>query len=356
MKILIISERLGYSSTTSYSLELCQALKERGHSLKVLTLGGAQIENFHAADLEALIVKFNFFSFRKLLHLIREYEPDLVHIQNLRSLSFGLRITESLNLPFLVTIHHLPQSSQVNLSHANLVRVIAVNEVIRESLVNDFLLPKDQIRVLRSGLNLDRFIPGEAPLSLEDGRIPVIGAIGRLSKVKGYEFLLQAARKVLDKGKEVHFLIIGDGEEEASLRKLVRQLELQKQVTFCPPLPDLAELMRNFDILVVPTQRGGLGLTALEAMAMGRPVIANSVGEILHLIRDGETGVLVKDSDPDEIAEKIVQLLENPQQAQDLGARARAYVEENFSLGPMVDSTEQVYQEALEEIALRPSR
>lgn len=354
MKILVVLRKLGYSSTTTYSLELCQALQERGHEILLLTQGGEQVESFRAAGISTLTVRFNFFSFRKLIQLIREFEPDLVHVHNLRSLTMAQRICEPLDLPHVVTVHHLPAAIQETLEHPLLVRVIVVNEVIRESLVNTQGLSKELIRVLRHGINLDRFQPEEPPLSRSPEQIPVVGAIGRLSLLKGYRYFIEAARKVLDRGLEAHFLIVGDGDQESSLRALVRKLGIQKQLTFCPPLPDLAELMNNFDILVVPTQRGGLGLTALEAMAMGRPVIANSVGEILHLVRDGETGLLVKNSDPDAIAAHIVDLLEHPEKARALGERARSYVQENFSLPALVDATEQVLGEALEEISLRP--
>jgi glycosyltransferase involved in cell wall biosynthesis len=177
--------------------------------------------------------------------------------------------------------------------------------------------------------------------------IPVVGSVGRLTRVKGHHVFLRAARSVLDMGIEAMFAIVGEGEEEKSLRGLVKDLRLQYNVTFSPHIPNRPELYRVFDIVVVPTLRGGMGSTALEAMSMGKPVIASKVGEILHIIQDGKTGLLVPEGDADVLARRISELISHPALSKALGNEARAYVVDNFSLAPMVKSTREFYAEAL---------
>jgi glycosyltransferase involved in cell wall biosynthesis len=353
MNVLLINQKLTYSSTTSYSIELSLALKERGHEVRICTAGGELRDRFQEAGIETYPVKFNFFSFRKLIQFLRNYNPDIVHVQNLRSLPMGQKIAEQLRKSHIVTVHHVPTPQvHVELKHGMLAGVIAVNEAIRESLFNIQMISKDLIRVVRTGLNLENFTPGESPLSSSD-KLPVIGAIGRLSPLKGYTYLIAAARKLVEEGREAQFVIVGNGPEERDLRRKVKEHGLEKLVTFCPPLPDIGELIRNFDIVVVPTLRGGVGLTAIEAMAMARPVVASAVGELLHLIGDGETGLLVHERDSDAIAEKVAYLMDHPDEAQRLGQAARTWVEENFSLPPMVEATEQFYFDVLEKTSDR---
>jgi glycosyltransferase involved in cell wall biosynthesis len=349
MNLLFVNQRLGYQSTTTYSYELARALLARGHRLKLCTTGGELKEWFHQGGIEILPVKFNYFSFKRLMRFLSDYDPDLIHIQNLRSLPLGHRLSERLHRPHLVTVHHVPGGLSAELPHFLLTAVIAVNEDIRESLVNDHHIPKDLIRVIRPGINLERFRPDEHLPATSDKQLPVVGTIGRLDPLKGFHYFLAAARKVLDRGWEAMFVIVGEGEEERHLRQEVKDLRIESYVTFAPPMPDIVDLYRGFDVVVVPTQRGGVGLTALEAMSMAKPVVASKVGEILHVVVDGKTGILVPEGDSDQLAGAIVRILEGPALGVELGRAARARVEEVYSLPPMVASTESLYREILEE-------
>ena len=200
--------------------------------------------------------------------------------------------------------------------------------------------------MIRSGVSLEKFSAGSP--SLSSGRVPVIGSLGRLDPVKGYSYLIPAARKVLDSGHDAMFVICGEGEDETNLRRQIKELDLEKVVTLCPPMPDMPELVRNFDIVVVPTLRGGVGLAALEAMTMARPVVASAVGEIVQFVTDEQSGILVRPRDPDALAEKIVSLLEHPEEARRLGKNAREWVDKNLPLSQMVNATEAFYKDLTE--------
>jgi glycosyltransferase involved in cell wall biosynthesis len=115
-------------------------------------------------------------------------------------------------------------------------------------------------------------------------------------------------------------------------------------------MPDIIDLYRSFDIVVVPTLRGGVGLTALEAMAMGKPVVASAVGEMLTIVVDGKTGFLVPEGDADQIADRIIRLFESPALGVEMGASGRKRVAECYSLPPMIGATEALYREILDEV------
>ena len=350
MNLLFVNQKLGYQSTTTYSYELARALLARGHKLKLCTVGGELREWFEEGGIEILPVKFNFFSFRRLLKFLAEYDPDLIHIQNLRSLPLGQRLSERLNRPHLVTVHHVPRGLSAELPHFLLTAVVAVNEDIRESLVNDHHINKDLIRVVPPGIHLQRFQPQAAPAERLPRQIPVIGTIGRLDPLKGFHYFLSAARKILDRGWEAMFVIVGEGEEEGQLRQEAKELRIEKNVTFAPPMPDIVDLYRGFDVVVVPTQRGGVGLAALEAMAVAKPVVGSKVGEMLNVVLDGQTGLLVPEGDADQLAGAVIRLLEDPELARRMGAAGRKRVEEQYGLASMVGATESLYREILEEV------
>jgi glycosyltransferase involved in cell wall biosynthesis len=348
MRLLFLNEHLDYGSTTSYTQDLALALLERGDQVQICTAGGALREDFQKQGVETYLTRFNLLSFRMLRSLLKEYDPELIHVQSLHSLPFGRRIIGGLRKPYVVSVHRRPGAESPRLDGSSLCGIIATNELIREALVNEQGLPKWLIRVIRRGVNLAHLKPEAAALEERlDGRLPVIGSVGRLQRSKGHHTLIAAARLVLDRGAEAHFAIVGEGEEEPDLRALVKRLDLQHHVTFTPHVPRLSELYKLFDIVALPVLRSGVGVTALEAMAMAKPVIASGVGEMLHLIEDGRTGFLIPEGDAGALASRICELIANPGLMASLGRRARQAVEEGFALRPMVESTVEFYAQAL---------
>jgi glycosyltransferase involved in cell wall biosynthesis len=347
VRLLFVNQRLEYTSSSSYTLDLALALKRAGDEVQACTLGGDLRKAFLDLGLETYLVKFNLFSYRKLLEFLREFQPDLIHIQNNRSAGFGQRIARKLGLAYVLTVHRVPDERARSIAHDLLAGVIAANEVIRESLVNNHGIPKSLIRVIHHGVDVDALAPehDRRTAGPGSGLIPVVGSVGRLSRVKGHHIFIEAARRVLDRGTDAMFAIVGEGEEEKGLRRLAQRLGLEKKVTFSHHIPGRRELYRIFDIIVVPTLHGGVGLTALEAMSMGKPVVASAVGEILHVIQDGRTGLLVPEGDVEALAARIVDLLANPARMRSLGEEARAYVAQNFALAPMVKATRQFYED-----------
>ncbi len=351
MRLLFLNERVDYASATSYSIDLASALMERGHRVQLCTTGGQLAGDFRTRGVETYVAKFNLFAFRKLLQYLRDYDADIVHVQSLRSVPFARRIASRLGKPVMVTVHTRPVPDAPVLDDSNLCGAIAVNEVIREALVNDQNLPKNSVRVIRRGVDLQGFSPAEEePWRGEGDRLPVIGSVGRLQRDKGHQVLIRAARRIIDAGCEAHFAVVGDGPQEPELRRLVHELDLRLSVTFSAHIAARQDLFRLFDIVAAPVLKTGVAVTAIEAMAMRKPLIASGVGEMLHIVQDGVTGHLVPEGDDEFLAAKILEVLRNPDEMRAVAARARAWVEKNFALEPMVDATVEFYEDALRDL------
>lgn len=346
MKILLVNERLPYASTSFYSLDLALALQKDGDQVCLCTRGGDLCNVFRARRIKVFPTKANLFSQLRLIQFLRAFSPDLIHIQNIRSIELGQKLSRKLEIPHIVTIHRVLPPTPLGLEHRLLAGVISLNEMIRASLVNEHGIPKNLIRVMRHGVNVDAFRPRPEPSAENrDDTLPVLGCIGRLTYVKGPEFFVRAARVVLDRGFNAMFMIVGEGSEEGKLRSLVNELKMQDHVTFLPHMPSRRELYRIFDIVVVPTLRGGVGATALEAMAMAKPVVATAVGELLGMIEHEKTGLLVEEKKPEALAAGMIQLIQNRPFAKDLGQAARQFVCETFPLASMVKETREFYEE-----------
>jgi glycosyltransferase involved in cell wall biosynthesis len=169
--------------------------------------------------------------------------------------------------------------------------------------------------------------------------------VGRLHPIKGVRYLILAMNKVHEKKPEARLILVGDGEEREMLEALSIQLGIQKYIQFVGELPHekVQTFMHQADVFVLPSLSEGLPNVILEAMACGLPIVATRVGGIPDLIKNGVHGYLVEAKKPDEIAEKILILLQNDQLRNEISqtnlAEVKAYAWENI-----IDQLEYIYK------------
>ena len=188
--------------------------------------------------------------------------------------------------------------------------------------------------------------PSRPPVLAPD-RLPVVGTAAPLEASKGHVFFLGAAQRVATVHPETEFLIAGAGPEEDNLRRVARELGLNRNLTFASNLYDFASALAAMDIFCLPSLRQGMGTITLEAMALGRPVISTGAGGIYGAIRNNETGLLVPPSDNAALAERILELLNDPVRARAIGEAGRVLVREEFGVERMVAQTAALYREVL---------
>jgi protein-tyrosine-phosphatase len=159
----------------------------------------------------------------------------------------------------------------------------------------------------------------------------VIGTAGRLSAVKGHDTFLRAARLVLDRVPGARFVIAGGGPLEDELMALASELRIAHACRFLGARADVHDVMAAMDVFVLPSLNEGLPMAILEAMALGKAVIASNVGGLPEVIRHRETGLLVPPADPRALADACLELSERGDWARQLGAQAKIVVENEFS-------------------------
>ncbi|MDA1161499.1 MAG: glycosyltransferase family 4 protein [Planctomycetota bacterium] len=340
------------SGTSSYTLRLAELLPDFGYSPVIISPDVSSLRKDVRSKCpthEYLLLSspvFRPFVAGMVAQEAAAHRPSLIHVQSRHALSFGLALSQRLNLPCIVTLHdHQGSPPRVITNKLRLQRIIAVSDSVRDALVNGQSIKENLVTVIHSGVQVpDLFENAEV---LGSQRIPVIGTAGRLENSKGFPFFIQAARKVLDAGNDVEFLIAGSGPEERRLRALARQLKLTDHITFITNLPDFRSAIRAMDIFCLPSLMQGLGTVMLEAMALGRPVIATGVGGVTAILKDGETGLVVPASDSDRLAERMMELLADPVRARAIGSAARQRVIEAFDVTRMVELTVDEYQTAI---------
>ena len=363
MNILYITNHLNIGGITSYVLSLAAGLKKRGHNIYLASSGGQLVGKFLEGGINYIPIPIKtksevspkiLFSGFKLLKAIKQYDIDIIHSNSRTTQVLGCLLNKKSSAQFMSTCHGFFKRRFFRLVFPCWgKKVIAISESVKEHLVNDFAVPQENIRVIHHGIDVERFQRNthnairDTKEKIGLGLGPVVGIVARLSDVKGYPYLIQAMKSVLQNFPEVQLLVVGEGRQKQDLIELITRLEIQKNVFLITSPIDTTEVLSVMDIFVLPSLKEGLGLSLMEAMAAGLAVIGSDVGGIKSLIQNGSNGILVEPQDIEGLAAAILELIQNPERAAALGKEAEAFIRENFSYDKMVLDTEGVYLECL---------
>ena len=217
--------------------------------------------------------------------------------------------------------------------------VIAVSEENRVDVVEQYGVPEERMRVIPNGIRPERFHQARP-----EG--PTVLFVGRLHQRKGVDVLLRAMPRVLERVPEARLLVAGSGEREAQLRALHGELDLGDAVEFLGFVPDedLPDLYASATVFTMPSLYEGFGIVMIEALASSVPVVAFATGGAPEVIEDGVNGHL---ADPDTLADRLADVLEDPARAAAMGRRGRELVEERYSWRAVARRTRSVYEEVV---------
>jgi glycosyltransferase involved in cell wall biosynthesis len=226
-------------------------------------------------------------------------------------------------------------------------RIIAISSAVRDGLLGSPpRLPPECIAVSIPGVDTDLHRPGAvdgAPVRAHLGispDVPLVAMIARFQNVKGHEYFLEAARRVLAAIPAARFAVAGENvfavsRDEAYKQSILGAVQsdplLRARVTYLGFWPDSREVIAAADVMVCSSWFESLSMVALESMAMATPIVSTRVGGPAETMIDGETGYLVPPRDAAAIAERVIVLLRDPGLRARIGAAGRARVEAHFS-------------------------
>ncbi len=227
--------------------------------------------------------------------------------------------------------------------------ILTVSRNTRRRIINSGLQSKD-VAVLYNGIDTDYWHPSSVPpvlkkeLGLQPDQI-LIGTVARITYDKDLPTFFKVAKFVSEKHPNVKFAIIGDGygDELAQAKILANDLGLEDLIHFTGHRTDLREIYASLDIFLMTSITEGLPNTALEAMAMGVPVVSTSVGGIPELVVHGETGLLCPVGNSSALSSAIMHLLENSGRKKQLSQSARQHILRYFNFSNRVKRLEEFY-------------
>ena len=277
--------------------------------------------------------------------IFQQPAAQVIHVYGTRLGPAGRRLLKVLTTPAVFT----PISTSHDMAEATRIQrrcggVIALGQSMREALVNRLRIPREKVSVVSPGVDLSA-CPEAPPRA--DGRVPVVGTAGPLEPGRGQQLFLEAARRILDSGRQAEFVVAGDGPAEKKLRRYAADLGLNKRLAFVTRLAAYGDVISTVDVFVRAAPTATIGTTVLEAMGCSKPVVACATAGIVEIVEDGVSGCLVPKKDVTALTAAIGRLLDDPALAQRIGAAARRRVAERFNMEAVVEKTLRVYADVV---------
>ena len=368
MKILHITSHLNVGGITRYALSLSQQLMERGHHVKIASAGGHLEGCAEEIGVGQWCVPLKtsqefshktFRSIRQILSRLEREPADILHAHTRVAQVVADQVSRRSKIPYVTTWHGIYKRRLGRRWYPCTGKMcIAISEVVRQHLVRDFQVPPDRTRLIYNGVDAAHYAAPPDPSVLqayrERWRIPngtrLVGGVGRLAagKVKGFDLLLAAASLLKETLPDLRVLIVGDGPRRPFLEDVAERLGILNRVHFVGGMEDIRIPMALMDVFVFSSRwPEAFGLTLIEAMAAGKPVVGIRMGAVPEIIRDGVDGLLVDPEDIGGLAQGIARLLSDREFAERVGRQGQLLVRERFSVERMAIEVEQVYQEVL---------
>ncbi|MDI6801160.1 MAG: glycosyltransferase family 4 protein [Thermodesulfovibrionales bacterium] len=325
----------------------------RGHRIIIATPEESLIfKRAQNAGIKTLAAKFqkkNPISVFKMASFIDREKPDIVNTHSsadswVASIAAKLSKTK----PKIIRIRHL--STPIRKSFLSRLiydilpdAVMTTGEEIRQRMIKDNGFDGSKIFSVPTGVDTVKFNPETVKPSLQINGFSV-GMVGVLRSWKGHRYFLEAVPDILSQIPEAVFYIVGAGPQNENIKKIISELSLHEKVFMPGHREDIPEIMASLDVIVHPSYANeGVPQSVLQALAMGKALVASDAGAISEVVRDGETGLLIKPRDPKRLAETVIEFYRKPDLRVRLGENGRKLIVQNHSFEHMLDKIEKLY-------------
>lgn len=368
---MVIYQIAKFADRDKFDLTICGCIKS-GHYEDAFKEIGVYAEaisnNRRSIYLFPLFVYDIMRTLLRILRIIKDRKIDLIHTHLPDSSTYGVVAGKLSGKPVVVSIHNniiIPIKRRA--PFRNWLRKIVINAVYRRADmivccgedVAKSMKEKGHVgenvpvKVIMNGIDYEKFAqPRDVEKIREKLGLPleskVISCVSRLEVSKGHTYLIQAAARLKNKHPLLRVLVVGDGSLINELQEQANKEGVAEHICFLGRRSDVPDILAASDIFVLPSLHEGVPLVVLEAMAAQKPVVATNIPGTRELITDGGDGFLVQAQDEAGLADKLDELLSNPETGRSMGEKARAKVKKQFTAKMMVEKFEAAYQNVLE--------
>jgi glycosyltransferase involved in cell wall biosynthesis len=383
VRVLRVIARLNMGGPALHVAYLTHGLRERGYDTTLVAGSLARgedsmefvarelgIEATHLPELRRDIAPIrDLQATLRLAQLIRRLRPDILHTHTAKAGAVG-RMAAALvgdaRPPIVVhTFHgHVLRGyfgPRLSYGFRLLERwlakrtdaLVAVSPEVRDELVRLGVGPAGKFHVVRVGIELGGRVAGVDGRAETRRRLGIagesftVGWVGRMTGVKRTSDVLLAFKRLRERGVDAFLCMIGDGPEREQLERRAHELGIMKRTLFLGYQEEVAPYYAALDAMILPSGNEGTPVSAIEALAAGRPVVATRVGGLPDVVREGEDGFLVAPGDVDELAERLEQLAGDDELRRRMGEAGRERVLPRYSVERLIDDVDALYRSLL---------
>jgi glycosyltransferase involved in cell wall biosynthesis len=325
------------------------SLRKKDVSEETLESLGVDITYLHKG-------KFDPSTLTALLKVIDDKHIDVLHLHGYGATTFGRLAAAWRGLPAILHEHaNLTDTPWFQKVADRLLErytdiAIAVSNSTADFVINARLVDPRKVKVVYLGAPRDEFSRSRSAEEIKEvrGQLGIapgdfaVGTVTRLHDSKGNSYLVDAARLVIERKPHAKFILVGEGPLRSSLEEQARALGLGERFVFAGFARDVAAVLSAFDLSVFPSLWEGTPLTAFEALASGKTIVATDVDGLLDILTDGHDARIVPKRNAAAIADAIVSLMDNPEERARLAAAARQTAA-RYDINAFVRKMEQLY-------------
>ncbi len=331
MKIMQIVPEFTLGGGEIMAEKLICSLKKSGNEVIAVSM-----YNYHSAITDRLesngirvemLNKKSGFDFKILIRfykLLKKEKPDVIHnhLYSLKYVIFGAILNK---VPVKIHTVHNVAIKEVGWISRKLHKLffkwfhvvpVGLTKLIQESIAKEYEIPLERVPFVLNGMPVDDYIKKE-----DYEAVKIVLHVGRFSEQKNHIGLINAFEIIHKKHPEIMLVLVGAGELEEKVKKIVKEKDLQDVVVFKGTLHSVKEEMHKADIFCLPSNYEGMPMTIIEAMASGLPIVATDVGGVPDMITDNEDGILCQNTST-AIADALERLIESSKLRSKLGKNA----------------------------------
>jgi glycosyltransferase involved in cell wall biosynthesis len=352
IKIIHIIGQLQTGGAERLLYDLCRKMDREMFAVQVVTVhgGGPAQKLFEQAGISVINFnkqgKWDFATVKKMADYLRGERPDIVHTHLFAADFFGGIAARRAGVENIISTRHdvlkedWLRNFLGNRARRKCSKVVAISQFVLDHLVKKERVRVENIETIYNGIETSKFYNPRRDVLKRDE--VVIGTVGRLSKEKGQKHLLRAGRFL--KTKNWRMVLAGAGPYQQLLENLTREIGIEKKVKFLGEVDDVAAVLNDIDIFVLPSVSEGLSLALLEAAAVGCFVVAARVGGIPEVVTDGVNGKLFRPKRIEQLVAILNWVIDNPEPARRMAKKLQEDVVARFDLNTMVDRYERMYE------------
>lgn len=279
---------------------------------------------------------------KEIRKICKEMNIDIIHAHNPR---FALMsIFALVGRPLILETHAVTQMSLVKelltkLTYKLCDRIIVLSNSMKQQVIRKYGVSSHKIQVIYNGVEIEKFTqPDKENFAKEKQHISerfVIGYVGTFYKWQGVEDLARSFSSVVKRRDDVRLLMVGEGPEFENVKNIIGELDIGNKVTLTGSVPpdEVPYYIGAMDIFIVPRPstsetETAVPLKVLEAMAMGKPIVATNVGGLAEVIEDGVNGILTEPGNTGQLADKILSLVDNESLRREIGEKSKQKAKE----------------------------